>query len=82
MSTTAFAAVKGLGHWADLRDNPGTTERFIIGTLASTTWAGVRGVLGSALLERVVTWSRQRRSGCPRGRIGDGPDAGRPSVLR
>ncbi|WP_167202592.1 hypothetical protein [Actinomyces respiraculi] len=38
-------AVKGLGRWAALRDNPGSTERFIIGTLASLTWAGACGLL-------------------------------------
>ncbi|WP_103062237.1 hypothetical protein [Actinomyces qiguomingii] len=43
-------AVKGLGRWADLRDNPGSTERFIIGTLASLTWAGACGVIGRELL--------------------------------
>jgi len=43
-------AVKGLGRWADLKDNPGSTERFIIGTLASLTWAGMCGIIGAALL--------------------------------
>ncbi|MDO4899086.1 hypothetical protein [Actinomyces sp.] len=43
-------AVKGLGRWADLRDNPGSTERFIIGTLTSLTWAGACGIVGQTLL--------------------------------
>ena len=40
-------AVKGLGRWSDLRDNPAVTERFIIGTLASLTWAGACGIVGA-----------------------------------
>lgn len=43
-------AVKGLGRWSDLRDNPAVTERFIIGTLASLTWAGACGIVGARLL--------------------------------
>jgi hypothetical protein len=43
-------AVKGLGRWSDLRDNPAVTERFIIGTLASLTWAGACGIVGAHLL--------------------------------
>ncbi|BAW93480.1 hypothetical protein CHIBA101_1636 [Actinomyces sp. Chiba101] len=39
-------AVKGLGRWADLKDKPGSTERFIIGTLASMIWAVFCGSCG------------------------------------
>ena len=47
-------AVKGLGRWSELRDNPGFNERFIIGTLASLIWAGACGLLGRVLLERFI----------------------------
>lgn len=47
-------AVKGLGRWSELRDNPGFNERFIIGTLASLIWAGACGPLGRVLLERFI----------------------------
>ncbi len=43
-------AVKGLGRYPELRDNPDTSERFVIGTLASMVWAAAPGVLGSVLL--------------------------------
>lgn len=43
-------AVKGLGRWADLHGNPGATERFIIGTLASLTWAAACGLVAARLL--------------------------------
>jgi F0F1-type ATP synthase membrane subunit c/vacuolar-type H+-ATPase subunit K len=33
-------AVKGLGRYPELRENPGVSERFVIGTLASLVWAG------------------------------------------
>lgn len=39
-----IVAIKGLGRWADLRDNPEATERFIIGTLASIIWASLCGL--------------------------------------
>ena len=38
------------GTWIGLRDNPAVTERFIIGTLASLTWAGACGIVGARLL--------------------------------
>ena len=47
-------AVKGLGRWSELRDNPGFNERFIIGALASLTWAGTFGLLGRYALERFI----------------------------
>ncbi len=43
-------AIKGLGRYPELRDNPGASERFVIGTLASLLWAGALGVLGRALV--------------------------------
>jgi hypothetical protein len=36
-------AVKGLGRYPELRENPGVSERFVIGTLASLVWAGLVG---------------------------------------
>ena len=47
-------AVKGLGRWSELRDNPGFNERFIISALASLTWAGTCGLLGRYALERFI----------------------------
>ena len=43
-------AVKGLGRYPELRENPGSSERFVIGTLASLVWSAGLGVLGSMLL--------------------------------
>lgn len=43
-------AVKGLGRYPELRENPGASERFVIGTLASLVWAVAVGALGRALL--------------------------------
>lgn len=45
-------AVKGLGRYPELRsgDNPGTAERFIIGTFTSVLWAA--GCAGVVLLTR------------------------------
>lgn len=43
-------AVKGLGRYPELRENPGASERFVIGTLASLLWAGVVGYAGRVLL--------------------------------
>jgi len=39
-------AVKGLGRYPEIRDNPGVSERFVIGTLASLGWAAAAGMLG------------------------------------
>jgi F0F1-type ATP synthase membrane subunit c/vacuolar-type H+-ATPase subunit K len=36
-------AVKGLGRSPELRDHPGLSERFVIGTLTSLVWAGLVG---------------------------------------
>ncbi len=43
-------AVKGLGRYPELRENPGASERFVIGTLASLVWAAGLGAAGRALL--------------------------------
>lgn len=43
-------AVKGLGRYPELREHPGASERFVIGSLASLLWAGAVGVAGAALL--------------------------------
>lgn len=43
-------AVKGLGRYPELRQNPGASERFVIGTLASLVWAAALGYLGRWLL--------------------------------
>jgi hypothetical protein len=43
-------AVKGLGRYPEIRGHPGTSERFVIGTLASMLWAAAVGGLGRALV--------------------------------
>ncbi|TQL04201.1 hypothetical protein [Cellulomonas sp. SLBN-39] len=43
-------AVKGLGRYPELRENPGASERFVIGTLASLAWSAGVGLVGHALL--------------------------------
>lgn len=52
-------AIKGLGRYPELRDTPveqrpQTTERFIIGTLASYVWAGLLGALGLVAIGAVL----------------------------
>ncbi|MCU1431577.1 MAG: hypothetical protein JWP95_682 [Actinotalea sp.] len=50
-SAIAFViAVKGLGRYPELRENPGASERFVIGTLASMLWAVAVGALARHLL--------------------------------
>lgn len=50
-SAVAFViAVKGLGRYPELRENPGASERFVIGSLASLLWAAAVGVAGAALV--------------------------------
>ena len=46
-------AVKGLGRYPEIREHPGASERFVIGTLASMIWAGAVAGLGRAL---IVGW--------------------------
>ena len=43
-------AVKGLGRYPELREHPGSSERFVIGTLASLLWAAAVGGLGRVIL--------------------------------
>ena len=43
-------AVKGLGRYPELRENPGASERFVIGTLASLLWSAVCGMVAVRLL--------------------------------
>ncbi|MCG2802024.1 MAG: hypothetical protein L6311_08015 [Cellulomonas sp.] len=49
-AVAVVVAVKGLGRFSELRDNPDASERFVIGSLASLLWAGVVGALARALL--------------------------------
>lgn len=43
-------AVKGLGRYPELREHPGLSERFVIGTLASLAWATALGAAARALV--------------------------------
>jgi len=43
-------AVKGLGRFSELSKNPDSSERFVIGTLASLLWAAVVGGCARLLL--------------------------------
>lgn len=43
-------AVKGLGRYPELRENPGASERFVIGTLASLLWSAVVGLAAAQLV--------------------------------
>ena len=43
-------AVKGLGRFPQLRDDPAASERFVIGSLASLLWASAVGFAGVGLL--------------------------------
>ncbi len=43
-------AVKGLGRFPQLRDNPAASERFVIGSLASLLWSAAVGFVALALL--------------------------------
>jgi hypothetical protein len=49
---TVVVAVKGLGRYPELREYPAASERFVIGSLASLTWAATLGFLGRWLLTR------------------------------
>lgn len=49
-AVAVVVAVKGLGRYPELREHPGSSERFVIGTLASLLWAAAVGGLGRALL--------------------------------
>lgn len=41
-------AVKGLGRFPELKENPSASERFVIGSLASLVWAAALGLAGTA----------------------------------
>ena len=43
-------AIKALGRYPEIRENPAVSERFIIGTLASLLVAGACGAVGLTLL--------------------------------
>lgn len=43
-------AIKGLGRYPELREHPGLSERFVIGTLTSLGWAVAVGVSARALV--------------------------------
>ncbi|NKY39931.1 hypothetical protein HGA02_10435, partial [Cellulomonas septica] len=40
-------AVKGLGRYPELRENPGASERFVIGTFASLLWSAAVGFVAA-----------------------------------
>ena len=43
-------AIKGLGRYPELRENPAASERFVIGTLTSMLWAAGVGAILRLLL--------------------------------
>jgi hypothetical protein len=47
-------AIKGLGRYAELRDQPVASERFVVGTLASLIWSVATGLLGLAAMSAFV----------------------------
>jgi hypothetical protein len=47
-------AIKGLGRYAELRDQPVASERFVVGTLASLIWSVATGLLGLAAMSTFV----------------------------
>jgi hypothetical protein len=47
-------AIKGLGRYAELRDQPIASERFVVGTLASLIWSVATGLLGLAAMSMFV----------------------------
>jgi len=51
-AVAVVVAVKGLGRYPELRENPGASERFVIGTFASLLWSATVGLLGRWLLAR------------------------------
>ncbi len=51
-AVTAIVAIKGLGRFPELKENPAASERFVVGTLASLLWAAGVGYLGRWLLTR------------------------------
>lgn len=51
-AVAVVVAVKGLGRYPELREYPAASERFVVGTLASLTWAAAVGFVGRWLLMR------------------------------
>ena len=51
-AVAVVVAVKGLGRYPELREHPAASERFVVGSLASLTWAAGVGFLGRWLLTR------------------------------
>lgn len=47
-------AIKGLGRYAELRDQPIASERFVVGTLASLIWSVATGLLGLIAINTLV----------------------------
>ena len=47
-------AVKGLGRFPQLRDDPAASERFVIGSLASLLWSAAVGFAGLGVLGLVA----------------------------
>ncbi|WP_054953399.1 hypothetical protein [Flaviflexus massiliensis] len=43
-------AIKSLGRWAELQEDPAINERFIIGSLASYLWAGLCGFVALQIM--------------------------------
>jgi len=43
-------AIKALGRWAEIRQDPAVSERFIIGSLASCLWAGLIGFVAFIMI--------------------------------
>lgn len=46
----AVVAIKSLGRWSELREDPAVSERFIIGSLASCLWAGLCGFIALQII--------------------------------
>ena len=51
-AVAVVVAVKGLGRYPELREYPAASERFVVGSLASLTWAAGVGFVGRWLLTR------------------------------
>lgn len=47
-------AIKGLGRYAELRDQPVASERFVVGTLASLIWSVATGLAGLLAINTLV----------------------------
>lgn len=45
-----LVALKGLGRYPEIRNNPAASERFVLGTLASVLWSAFIGWLAAAAL--------------------------------